>query len=79
MSKWLKAVSVSGFGLLVAAALAVGAQSAFARAVTTDCPNDGFRFLGSCSTQTECTTACRGVHGPDAQGRCRDGCCECLF
>ena len=82
MSKWLKAVSLSAFGFLVAVALAVGAQSAFARSVTMDCPNDGWVHLGSCSSTSQCDAACKAIHGPDAVGHCPgapNGCCTCLF
>jgi hypothetical protein len=82
MSKWLKAVSVSAFGLLVAGALTVGAQSAFARPVTMDCPNDGVAFLGSCADNAECQAKCDAVHGMgNSIGRCSGtpGCCRCLY
>ncbi len=82
MSKWLKALSISAFGLLVAVALAVGAQSAFARSVTMDCPNDGNGRLGSCANQAECQAKCDAVHGVgNSTARCSGtpGCCTCLF
>lgn len=79
MWKWLKVGSLSIVGVLVAVALAVGAHSALAKPVMLTCPNDGWRYLGSCSSPAECTNACVGVHGPGAQGKCLDGCCQCLF
>ncbi len=84
MSKWLKAVSISAFGLLVAVALTIGTQSAFARQVTMDCPNDGWVRLGSCTSQSECQAKCDAVHLPagSSQGVCSgapNGCCHCLF
>ena len=79
MSKWLKAVSFFAFSLLVAVALAVGTRSAFARSVVTTCPYDPPRYLGSCSSQTECDQACKSANGSESQGRCIGGCCQCLF
>ena len=79
MARWLKAASVSVFTLSVAVSLAIGVRTAFAQSVTMTCPNDGWRYLGSCSSTAECTNACVGVHGPGAQGKCLDGCCQCLF
>lgn len=82
MSKWLKAVSVSVFGLLVAAALAVGARTAFARSVSAACLDNGTSFLGSCADTAECQAKCDVVHGiGNSIGRCSGtpGCCRCLF
>ncbi len=79
MSKWLKAVSISAFGLLVAVALTIGTQSAFARSVVNTCTYDPPRYLGTCSSDQACTNACVAVNGPDSQGRCLNGCCQCLF
>lgn len=81
MSKWLKGVSAWAFGLLVVAALAVGAQSAFAQPVMMTCPNDGWVYLGSCVDQPDCQRKCDDVHGVgQSQGVCNpDGCCRCLF
>ncbi len=83
MSKWLKAVSISAFALLVALALAVGAHSAFARSVVLQCQNDGSHHLGSCIDNPDCLNKCIQAH-PDIppseiQGRCIGGCCTCLF
>jgi hypothetical protein len=84
MSNVLKAVSVPLFGVLVAVALAVGTQTAFARSVTMDCPNDGNTRLGSCTSQAECQAKCDAVHQPpgSSQGVCSgapNGCCHCLI
>jgi hypothetical protein len=80
MSRLLKAASISAFGLLVAVALAVGAQSAFARSVTMTCTYNPPRYLGSCSTQAECDANCKLVNGQESVGHCgSDGCCQCLF
>lgn len=79
MARWLKSLSVFAFALLVAVALTVGARSAFARSVVNSCLYDPPRYLGSCSSQTECTNACIAVNGSGSQGRCLDGCCQCLF
>lgn len=84
MSQWLKAVWLSGFGVLVALALAVGTQTAFARTVTATCPDDGNTRLGSCASQEECQAKCDAVHQPpgSSQGVCSgtpNGCCHCLI
>jgi hypothetical protein len=83
MSKWLKVVSISAFGLLVAVALAVGTQSAFARSVVAECPNDGVTHLGSCIDNPDCKQKCVQAHPEippsEIQGRCTNGCCTCLF
>jgi hypothetical protein len=82
MSKWLKAVSVWLFGILVAAALAVGTRSAFAQSVTLTCPDDGNGRLGSCANQAECKDKCDAVHGVgNSIAHCSGtpGCCTCLF
>lgn len=84
MSKWLKGVSMWVFGLLVAAALAVGTRSAFAQPVTMTCPDDGYTRLGSCASQGECQAKCDAVHQPpgSSQGVCSgapNGCCHCLI
>lgn len=77
MSKFLKLISVSVFGLLVAAALAVGTRTALARSVTTDCTYDPPAFLGACTSTQECNTACLAWGG--VQGVCTGGCCRCYF
>ena len=82
MSKWLKALSVSAFGLLVVLALAVGAQTAFAQPVTATCPDNGSSFLGSCINEVHCQTKCDDVHGVgNSDGECSGtpGCCRCYF
>ena len=81
MSKWLKAVSVSVFGLLVGAALLIGAQSAFAQSAAVSCPDNGSSFLGSCIDTPDCQNKCFNVHGPGVTGICSGtpGCCRCLF
>ncbi len=83
MSKWLKALSISAVALLVALALGVGTQSAFARSVVLTCPNDGSAHLGSCVDNADCLNKCIQAH-PDIdpseiEGRCIGGCCTCLF
>lgn len=82
MSKWLKAVSVSVFGLLVGAALLIGAQSAFAQSAAVSCPDNGSSFLGSCINEAHCQTKCDDVHGVgNSDGECSGtpGCCRCYF
>lgn len=82
MSKSMKAVSVWVFGLLVAATLAVGAQTAFAQPVSADCPDNGSSFLGSCIDTPHCQDKCDDVHGEgQSTGICSGtpGCCRCLF
>ena len=69
--------------LLVVAALALGTATAVARPVTMACQNDGWVFLGSCSSQSVCQTKCDDVHGVgQSTGVCPgapNGCCHCLF
>lgn len=77
MSKLLKRISASVFGLLVAAALAVGSGTALARSVTTDCTYNPPAFLGACSSGPECQTACEAWNG--VLGVCSGGCCRCYF
>jgi hypothetical protein len=83
MSKWLKALSISAVALLVALALGVGTQSAFARSVVLTCPNDGNVHLGSCIDNPDCKQKCVQAHPEippsEIQGRCISGCCTCLF
>lgn len=82
MSKWLKVVSASAFGLMVGAALLIGAQSAFAQSAAMDCPNNGTSFLGACLDTPDCQEKCDAVHGVgNSEGICSDepGCCRCLF
>ena len=58
-------------------------STAFARPVVLDCPNDGSHYLGSCIDDNDCLMKCRTAHPDippqDIQGRCRNGCCTCLF
>jgi len=80
MSKWLRVVSVSLFGLLVAAVLAVGAHTALAQPATADCQDDGWIWLGSCVSTAHCQEKCDNVHGiGNSVGSCTGGCCRCYF
>lgn len=80
MSKSWKLLGSSALAALVAAALLIGAQSAFAQSVVADCPNNGTSTLGSCIDDGDCQTKCDDVHGVNNSiGACSSGCCRCLF
>ena len=83
MSKWLKAVSRSVFGLLVATALAVGASAVSAAPVSAmTCQNNGQSFLGEQPSDVACYNACYAVHDGDLQGYHWNSvthCCSCIF
>jgi len=78
----LTTVSVWLAGILVAAALGVGAQAAFAQPVTFDCQNNGSTLLGACANQQDCVNKCNAVWGVGGSTPvCTDtpGCCRCLI
>lgn len=81
MSKSWKLLGSSALAALVAAALFVGAQSAFAQSVVAECPNNGTSTLGSCIDEAECQAKCDVVHGVEnSEGICSSSnCCRCLF
>lgn len=72
-------LSAIAFAIAVAGSLSFGARVAFAAPAMMDCPNDGWTTLGACLTTEECTANCIFVHGDQAQGRCRNGCCSCVW
>jgi hypothetical protein len=74
MSKTIRTVKGSLFGLGVAAALGFGATQALA-APPPPCPLTSF---GSCSTQANCERTCERAGYPVGRG-CDGGCCYCLF
>jgi len=77
-----KVIPVWVFGLLVAGALAFGAQRALAEPAFFAC-NPAIWNGGECSSQQECVTNCDtifGVGGYDtAQCNLTVGCCRCLL
>ena len=80
MSQQVKHGSGWLLGLMVALALAFGAKQAMASPVQLSCMNDGWNFLGSCTSEKDCLLKCQQVHGTfEVIGRCRGGCCSCLF
>jgi len=83
MSKWLKAVSLSVYGLLVASTLAVGVAVALATpASATDCPYNGEGLMGWQPSAQACYNACYAVHGENLETSHwneSNGCCTCVF
>ena len=82
MMRRMKAIAMGAFGLLMAAALAIGTQTALAQRVTMDCPYNGTSFLGSCVDTAHCQQKCDDVHGVgQSLGSCSGtpGCCRCYF
>jgi hypothetical protein len=67
------------YAVLIVSAISLGARQAFAGTAASSCPNDGWNFLGVCSSDADCHDKCVAVHGSDVIGRCRSGCCSCLF
>jgi hypothetical protein len=78
MSKRVKSGTGWLFGLLVAAALAVGARTAFAS--SSACGFHPPEQVGSCSGQEGCEEAC-DIYSPGWQvAICNgQGCCHCYF
>lgn len=82
MAKLLVTVPIWLVGFLVAGALAIGAQAAFARPVAMVCPNNGSTLLGSCVDTPDCQHKCDLVWGAgNSTGICSGtpGCCRCLI
>lgn len=77
MSKRVKSWSVVLFGLLVVAALSVGARTALAS--STMCPFQPPFEVGSCASQEECRDLCNFYNpGQPTIPRCNGaGCCYC--
>jgi hypothetical protein len=77
MSKRVKSGTGWFLGLLVAAALAVGARTAFAS--TSSCPFIPPHDVGSCANQAECAALCVYYNpGEDVTAVCNGlGCCHC--
>ncbi len=79
MSKRVKSGTGWLFGLVVAAALAVGARTAFAS--SSMCPFIPPRDVGSCANQEECDALC-AFYNPGAPviPVCNGaGCCHCYL
>jgi hypothetical protein len=68
------------FGLVVAGALAFGAQRAFATPVSFTCNNPPYNG-GTCTDQSACASNCDAIFGVGnwTQARCQGGCCECVL
>ncbi len=83
MSKWLKAVSTSVFGVVVATALVVGASTALARSASAaSCPYDGDGLMGYQPSAQACYNACYARWGSglyDWHWNNSNGCCTCVF
>jgi hypothetical protein len=68
------------YALVIVGAMSLGARQAFAERAEASCLNDGWNFLGACSSQLDCQNKCDQVHQPPVWGRCStSGCCSCLF
>lgn len=69
------------FALMLAASLAFGVSTTFAAPASAGaCPNDPPNFLGTCTSDADCTQKCR-FYGGDPIGDCTSlpGCCLCAF
>jgi hypothetical protein len=80
MSERIRKVPVWLFGLVVAGALAFGAQRAMATPAYFTCtlPTNG----GTCADHAECVANCNAIYGEDGyvEAICTgDGCCRCLL
>lgn len=66
------------FAVLVAAGLAFGATTAFAKpaSATGECFGDS---IGACTSTAACNAACNAAGGIPNQGVCSNGCCYCAF
>ena len=66
------------FAVLVAAGLAFGATTVFAKPASAAkaCFGDA---IGTCTSTAACNTACTAAGGIPGQAVCRNGCCYCPF
>lgn len=77
MATKVRGLALSLYVLAIVGALGYGASSLFAQPL--GCPDDGFQYLGACSSESECDMACDLVHQMGVGGKCLGGCCECFF
>lgn len=77
MARKVRGFALALYVLAIVGALGYGATSLFAQPL--GCPDDGFQYLGACSSEEQCDLACIGVHGGTAGGKSMGGCCECFI
>jgi hypothetical protein len=78
MAKKAKGIGTVLYAAAVIAALGFGAATL--QAQPRSCMNDGWEYLGACSSQAECDANCNAVHYPDTYGgKCLGGCCTCYI
>jgi len=78
MAKQVRQVGLVLYALAVVAGLGFGATALRAQPRET-CPDDGWQYLGACSSEQDCDDRCNLVHGGSAGGKCLGGCCECYI
>lgn len=79
MARRMKGIGLALYVLAIVAGLGFGAAALQAQPVD-GCPDDGWEFLGACSSQLECDLNCINVHFPNEQGgKCFGGCCTCYL
>jgi hypothetical protein len=77
MAKKAKGIGTLLYAAAIMAALAFGASTV--RADPAPCNNDGWEWLGACSSQLECDNNCLVVHPGGPGGKCLGGCCQCYI
>ena len=77
MARKAKGVGTVLYAAGIIAALMFGASTV--RADPQPCNNDGWEYLGACSSEAECDAKCNAVHQWTYGGRCTSGCCICFI
>jgi hypothetical protein len=78
MAKRLKGAGALFYSIVVAGVLVFGARELRATAVS-DCPYDGWHYLGYCVDNADCSTMCRAINPESLGGRCQNNCCTCYI
>ena len=65
------------YALAIVAALGGGARELRSQ-VAFDCLNDGYQYLGACTTSEDCNARCTSG-GSGFGGRCLGACCVCFI
>ncbi len=66
------------YAMAIVLTLSFGARAALSQPVAMTCNDDGWLWLGACSSGAQCTADCQAIHGPDAHGNC-NVCCRCAW
>lgn len=78
MAKRLKGFGVLFYSVAVAGVLVLGVRELRAQAMS-DCPYDGWHYLGYCVDQPDCDGMCIAHNPQSLGGRCQNNCCTCYI